>query len=258
MTAHRDILDNPASLKSPFFGSLVMHAVVLSLLVYLSIAHRHSGEQWGSPTGGQGAVGIQAVKGIPLPAKTAPPNPVANDTDSNVPLPPKHAKKAAPKPAPEDAIPIKSRNASKRMSERVAENQQYRPDVWHGDNKLSSTAGGALSSPMYGGLAGSGGVGIGSAAFGNRFGYYAELLQRRIAEKWNTAGLPQSSTPAIVGFDILRSGQTKNIRILQTSGNRTLDDTALRAVYEASPFDTLPAAFQGSQVDIEIWFYVKQ
>jgi protein TonB len=257
MTARRDILDNPASLKSPFFGSLVMHAVVLSLLVYLSIAQGHRGEQWGSPTGGGGAVGIQAVKGIPLPAQTGPANPVANDTESNVPLPPKNAKKAAPKLS-EEGIPIKARKAPKRMHERVAENQKFRPDVWHADNKLSSTAGGALSNPMFGGLAGSGGVGIGSAAFGNRFGYYAELLQRRIAEKWNTAGLPQSATPAVVGFDILRSGQTKNIRVLQTSGNRTLDDTALRAIYEASPFDTLPAAYQGSQVDIEIWFYVKR
>jgi protein TonB len=93
---------------------------------------------------------------------------------------------------------------------------------------------------------------------GSRFGYYSNLVLRRIGEKWNTAGAPQLATPAIVTFDILRSGQTKNIKIYQSSGNPALDNSALRAVYEASPFDPLPGGFSGSQVDVELWFYVKK
>ncbi len=239
-------------------GSLVLHGMFVSLIAFYSITGGGHHETWGSPTAlGGGAVGITAVKTIPLPAHTGAANPVANDTQSHVPLPPKETKKAAPKPE-ENAIPLKSRSAPKRPAERAASTQQFRPDKWHGSNQLYSSAGQALASPMFGGLAGTGGIGVGSTAFGNRFGYYTDLLQRRVAEKWNTSGLAQTTAPAIVTFDILRTGQTKNIRILQTSGNRALDDSALRAVYEASPFEPLPGAFQGSQVDVELWFYVKR
>jgi protein TonB len=258
MGDRRDILDQPDSLRSPFFGSLVVHGIVLSLIAFYSLAGAGHHETWGSPMAlGGGAVGITAVKTIPLPAQTGAANPVANDTQSHVPLPPKKAQKAAPK-AVENAVPIKARNAPKRQAERAASTQQFRPDKWQQSNQLYSTAGQALSSPRFGGMSGSGAIGFGSAAFGNRFGYYSDILQRRVAEKWNTGGLAQNSAPVIVGFDILRSGQTKNIRVLQSSGNRGLDDSALRAVYEASPFNPLPAGYSGSQVDVELWFYVKR
>jgi protein TonB len=195
-----------------------------------------------------------------MPAKTGPRNPVANDSTSNVPLPPKAQKAARKVAAPdENALPIRARKSPKRQSQMAASNQQFRPDSWHDSNKVTSTAGGALSSEMFHAPSGTGGnVGFGSNAMGSRFGYYSNLVLRRIGEKWNTAGAPQLATPAIVTFDILRSGQTKNIKIYQSSGNPALDNSALRAVYEASPFDPLPGGFSGSQVDVELWFYVKK
>jgi protein TonB len=257
--AHHDILEKPESLRSPFVGSLVFHVMFLSLLAFYTLVGNRNRETWGSPMVlGGGTVEITTVKTIPLPAHTGPTNPVANDSKSSVPLPPKNVAKPAPKPV-ENAIPIKARNNPKpRQAEKVASSQQFRPDKWKESNKLTSSVGGALSSKMFGGANGSGMVGIGAGILGNRFGYYTDLLQRRVAEKWNTAGLPQTAPPVVVTFDILRSGQTKSIRVEQSSGNPALDNTALRAIYEASPFDPLPGAYPGNDVNVELWFYLKR
>ena len=44
---------------------------------------------------------------------------------------------------------------------------------------------------------------------------------------------------AIVTFDLQRDGSVRNVRIAQSSGNKALDYSAQRAIYDASPF---PAA----------------
>src|ERR1019366_4600654 len=105
---HRDLHSFPTRRSSDLF--------ILVLLFY-GVLFRHHVEQWGNPTGGgMGSVAVNPVARIPLPARQSPENPVANQTESQVPTPPPKLK-TQPKPRlrePEpDAILLKGRNAQK-------------------------------------------------------------------------------------------------------------------------------------------------
>src|ERR1022692_3895381 len=133
--------------------------------------------------------------------------------------------------------------------------QQDRP------NQLYSAAGPALVSPMMGQV-GSGGVRLeGGSPFGNRFGNYVTILRQRVAEKWHTGDVdPRIHTlpPAIVTFELMRDGSVRNVHVAQSSGNQAADYSAQRAIYDASPFPALPAAYDRDAATIEFWFELRR
>jgi protein TonB len=112
------------------------------------------------------------------------------------------------------------------------------------------------------GQTGRGGVGVGSrGAFGNRFGYYRNILEQRVGQKWRTRDVDlrlRTAPPVIVTFVIRRNGSTTNVRIEQSSGDKALDYSALRAIYEASPFPPLPAGYERNEASTEIWFQLRR
>ncbi len=263
MNGHVDILEHSDSLRRFLALSAVAHGVLFtSIVVWTNInAHSH-GVQWGTPTSlGGGSVGITAVKQLPLPPRSGMANPLANDTESRVPAPPKPEPKRVVREEP-DAIPIRAR--TKKVAEQPKYGQQARSTTTAQGrpNQLYSTAGQALSSNMYGNASGTGGVGVGSgSAFGYRFGWYRDLLERRIAEKWRTDEVDsriQTAPPVIVTFTIMRNGTVQGLRVLQGSGNYALDTSAKRAVMEAAPFQELPRDFERNDAQIEIWFQLKR
>ena len=262
MSGRVDTLEQRDGLSKFFALSTGVHlAFFASIALYASLGGR-GGLQWGNPHSlGGSAVGINAVKQIPLPGRSGETNLLANDTHSRVPLPPKPQAKKEPEIDP-DALPIRAHNAPRKPSYmRPQQYSQYRaaPDR---PNQLYSRSGSALASPMYGSQTGAGGVQMGSAgAFGYRFGGYRDLIEQRVAQKWRTDEIDARITTAptaIVTFQIQRSGSITNVRILQSSGNRALDYSAQRAVLEAGPFPPLPQAYEHSSADIEIWFTLKR
>jgi periplasmic protein TonB len=262
MSTHIDILEQRESLKRPLVGSAILHLTIFGAFLFLTWYEQRGRVMWGDPHSMGGAVGITPISQIPLPSKGGLVNPVANDTESAVPTPPakpQPERRTAPEPKP-DAIAIKGK--SKTAPRESARRQTYRSETADRQNQLYSTEGQALSSPMFGGQSGSGGVGIGSGSpFGNRYGYYLELLRQRIAEKWRTNDVNprlSSAPPVIVVFDIYRDGGVRNVRLLQGSGDSTLDYSAQRAVYEASPLPPLPPGFDRNSATIEFWFQLKR
>jgi len=258
MTSRIDILDEQDSLRAPFLGSVAFHAAVFGLLTIGGISYQHSREIWGGPKTQAGdAVQVNAVKNIPLPSRTGPVNPVANDTESQVQQPPKpEPKKQVKLPEPK-AIPMKSRFVEKQPRQQAP--QRYRPYPPVPNQVFSSQAPAAVS-PMFE-KPGSGGVGIGpNSVFGNRFGAYADLVVKRISEKWSTSGLAgMTSAPVvIVTFDILRDGSIRNPQIAQRSGNTTLDYSSLRAVTDAAPFPPLPAEYDRNVANVEVHFQLQR
>src|SRR5579871_5756460 len=108
MPVHVDVLDEQESLRAPFLGSIALHATVAGLLVLSTLNFERSQPTWGGATHAGDAVPVSVFNHIPLPSKSGHPNPVANDTESQVP----QAVKPAPKKkvqVPEKAQPIKSR-----------------------------------------------------------------------------------------------------------------------------------------------------
>ena len=256
MDQHADILDQRESLGGPFVQSVLLHAAIAGALIVSTIRFQHSREVWGSANTSAGtAVAINSVKSIPLPSRAGHVNPVANDTESQVPQAPKPEPKKQVK-VPDDAIPLKSRLAKHQPRPQAL--QRYRPQPPPPNQVFSRDAPAAVS-PMFQ-KPGSGGVGVGpNSAFGNQFGAYADLVVQRVTDKWQTTGLAGLHLPmAVITFDILRDGSVKNAQIAQRSGNSTLDYSALRAVMDAGPFPPLPPNYSGSSTNVELRFQLQQ
>lgn len=257
MPQYADILDQQESLGGPFVQSIVLHAAVAGALILSSISFSHSRQVWGSANTAAGtAVAINSVKTIPLPSRAGKINPVANDTDSQVPQAPKPEPKKQVKIPDEDAIPLKSRLAKKQP--RPEAPQRYHSEA-PAENQVFSHQAPAAVSPMFE-KPGSGGVGVGpNSAFGNQFGAYADLVVQRVTQKWQTNGLAGMNLPmAVITFDIMRDGSVRNPQIAQRSGNTTLDYSALRAVTDAGPFPPLPSNYSGSSTNVELRFQLQR
>lgn len=255
MQEHSDILDQQESLGGPFVQSVLLHAAIAGAFILASISFQHSREVWGSASTSAGtAVAINSVKTIPLPSRAGIVNPVANDTESQVPQAPKVEPKKQVK-VPDNAIPLKSRLAKKQPRPEAVQRFRPQPPV---QNQVFSRDPPAAVSPMFQ-KPGSGGVGVGpNSAFGNQFGAYASLVVQRVTEKWQTTGLAGMHLPIVViTFDILRDGSVKNPQIAQRSGNSTLDYSALRAVSDAAPFPPLPSGAPSS-THVELQFQLQQ
>jgi protein TonB len=259
MASHADILDRPALLTASFWGSVVMHVVVLGGFAVGALLEDRMHLNMGSPTGGGlGGVMVNPVANIPLPNRGGPQNPVANDTASQLPTPPaKDKAKAAPKlkaPAP-NAIALKAEKAPKRVAEAASQPNKFRDAQKYSDSQLYSSSGQRASSPMYG-MQGGGGVRLGdSSPFGDQFGAYANLVRDNIARNWKTADLNLRGSPpaVVVTFTIRRDGSVGNPRVAQTSGILNLDNSALRAVMDTH-LPELPARFPRNQADVELRF----
>ncbi len=65
MTAHADILDSRESLKGGFWASMALHGSLMGVALMYAWIAAHS-TPIGDPTAGGAAVGVEAVKSIPL------------------------------------------------------------------------------------------------------------------------------------------------------------------------------------------------
>jgi|SRR5579872_5709992 len=260
---HADILDQRESLRAPFTGALALHVgVVVALLLYTYLlGHR---ESFGDPNAGGSAVGIEAVKSIPLP-HSGPENPVAHDTKSQVPQEPAKQEKAKKEPPPpKNAVELKSKTA-KQLRAKV----ETQPQVRHfksfdelDPNKIKSQQAPAVSSPLYSAAPGAGRVGTGAnTTLGPRFGEYSQRIQQLVSQHWSTGDVDPSIRTApqvIVSFEIQRDGTIRGLRVDQGSGISTLDFSARRAILEAGPFPPLPQAFDRNTAPFEIVFELKR
>jgi outer membrane biosynthesis protein TonB len=246
MSPHVDILAQSEPLKRSFVGSIVLHASIVGLAIAASITGSKKPELWGEQNAVGGAVGVNPVAGLPMRVREGRPNPLANDTESRIPQAPPEKKPAAREIEDPNAIPIGRNEKKKKESRKQAPQQRFRPEDEARPNQIYSESAPALVSPMMG-KAGSGGVGVGSGSpFGNRFGAYASLLQRLIAERWNTGGIDsriQTAPFAKASMTILRDGTVRDVRLTESSGIRPLDFSAVRALQDLGRVPPLPPAF---------------
>lgn len=254
-----DILDDRDPLAGPFLGSLIFHLSVVALLFVSWLWVKRSHETLGEvkPAGGP-AYAVSPVHTIPVPQRDTPPNPVAHDTQSAVPTDAakEDEEKKLPVPPIRDAFELPDKFKPK--AERSQRKRQYKEPT--PPNQIYSRSQQAVSNPLYSMPSGGGQVGIGpNSPLGNRLGWYAELIRQRIAQNWRTNGLDARSqaSPAIVNFTIARGGTISDPRIVQSSGNPTIDNTALRAVYDSSPLPPLPAQIAESSISAQFTFNLR-
>lgn len=246
-------------LKRPVVVSLSCHAGLLVVILawgFFSPAPFQFGDADGADGG---AFKVTPVDGIPLNVPTAPRNPVANDVQHQVPAAPERQTPAPEAPVEEpDAVPIEQavqRRPPAPAVQKSAPKQQ--------ENEIRSTTGAQASSEIFTGTPSEAGAGVGlsgSNPFGQGFAWYSAALQRAVGESWRQT-LGQASGNAArsttVRFTIMRNGAIQDIRVLESSGNRSVDYTAQRAVLGITPFRPLPPGLGRSSIVVDYYFQLQ-
>lgn len=154
-------------------------------------------------------------------------------------------KKQPPKPKrpqlPEDRPPLNPPKASPAEPGDIVRD----PDPGSGGKASpGSGAGGGQGSGL--GVA----MGPGQGQEGSIDSAYVRLVEQRVGRNWLRTSLGELGRPvqSIVTFEVQRSGKIQNIQLAKTSGIRSVDLAALRAVQASDPLPPLPFEFQGRQV----------
>lgn len=246
-----------AGLKLPLLWSLAFHSLLFGSLLFSTIVS-HRGEVWGGPGGGTMTVGLVGhLAGVPLPRPEAiTPSRVVDETKGLYQSEPKPKEPETPaREIPEFALNKPQRYRTR--PSRVLEDETPAPP-----NAVPYGQGGAPSLPytqfMMGGST-QGGMGFSGPGgeFGGRFPWYVEAVRNRISSNWLQSTVDPSvrwAPRAVVIFQVLRDGSVVNIQLLRSSGNASVDNSALRAIRDSSPMARLPAEYAGSHVSVEFWF----
>jgi len=257
---HPDLLDQPEPLNRAFVAAVTLHVTLIAGMgIYSWVNSQH--ESFGAQNAGGGAIGIEAVKSIPL-LHTGEQNPLANDTESQVPqAPAKPIEREKVEKVSPNAVALKMRQ-KKRQADVASEHQKFRPFKEIDHNQVFATQAPQVSNPLFSALPGSGRIGTGiNTTLGTRFAGYGQQLQQLVAQKWHTNDVDahlQTAPIVIASFDLLRDGRIRNLRIVQQSGISTLDYSVQRAILEASPFPPIPAGFERDSAKIEFTFELKR
>jgi protein TonB len=257
---HPDILDQPEPLNRAFIAALTLHVtLVAGMGIYGWVSSHH--EFFGAQNAGGGAIGIEAVKSIPLP-HSGEQNPVANDTESQVlQQPAKPIEQAKEEKVSPNAVALRMKQ-KKRLADVASEKQRFRPFKEIDQNQVFAKQAPQVSNPLFSAMSGSGRIGTGAnTSLGTRFAGYGQQLQQLTAQKWHTNDVDarvQTAPIVIASFELLRDGRIRNLRIVQPSGISALDYSVQRAILEASPFPPIPPGFDKDSAKIEFTFELKR
>jgi TonB family protein len=250
------------SLKKPFLWSVVFHGLLFGSLT-VSTIYSHRGDMWGS-AGGDNSVSVGLVAklpGIMLPRpdvvtqsqvvdttkglyKAEPPKPQPKEIEPDVKKIPEFAKEKTPK--------IVSR-PSKVFEDKTPPPTNAVPYGQGGSPALPYSSF-AMNGPTQGGM---GFSGQGGGDFAGKFPSYVDAVRNRVSSNWLQSTVDPTvrwAPRANFSFQIMRDGTVANVQMLQSSGNRSIDNSALRAILSSSPVSPLPSSYSGSSVTVEFWF----
>jgi len=254
-----DTLEHGDPVGRAFLGALGLHiALVAGLFVTGWLASAR--DSFGTKNAGGAAVGVEVVDSMPL-VHHGTPNPLTNDTESEVPQAPvtKPVEKVKEEPPPKDAIPIKSPKAKK--VQEASEKQRFRPIDQLQPNQLTSSTAPQISNQMFTALPGSGQIGAGKSSLeGTIYGGYGDQIRGIIARNWRTGDVDAQlrSAPVVTAsFDLMRDGSVTHLRLTQRSGNLSLDNSVQRAITDAK-FPPLPQGFPHDHATVEFSFELKR
>jgi protein TonB len=232
------------------------HVGVTALIILYSVFFMGSrGEGWGAGGGGS-AIGVTLVSSVPLPATPAPTqNVLANESKGITKSEPKVEEKEP------DAIEIQGKNAKNKPKKPPTPTKERQPAPEPETNQVAFGEGGPVSGPYgtfdAGGAKGGFGVTGGGGDFGTRYGWYVQVIQKKVSENWLKYEVdPNISTAqrVYITFDVARDGHPFNVRVEQSSGVPSLDVSATRALQRIDTFGPLPSDYNGSKISVEYWF----
>jgi periplasmic protein TonB len=234
------------------------HVAVAGFIVLYSVVFAGiRGNDWGSGGGGD-AMGVTLVSSVPLPSNNAQTqNVLANESKGLTQSKPKEEEKEP------DAIEIQGKNAKIKKQNTSTQNKPKPEPVE--TNQAAFGEGGPVSGPYStfdsGGAKGGFAVNGGGGDFGTRYGWYVQVIQRKVSENWLKYEVDPSITSAqrvYITFDIARDGHPFNVQVEQSSGIPSLDISAVRALQRIDTFGSLPPDYSGNKLSVEYWFDYKR
>ena len=244
-----------------FLGYSAWLHIGLIAAVALSVWIQRSGNPWGGIGGGDSGVKVDLVSsaGIPMPHPVVP-------TPSQVVDPTKGLAEEAPKieEPKTDATKLPKFEKEKPLPP-SKKSKVFEPKKPPPDNAINYGKGGGMDVPTgYSQNPGASSSGVavqgeGGGDFATRYGWYVESVKRAISQNWIQTSIDPSvraarRAKATATFRINRDGSIKNIRLDTSSGNRSMDDSATRALLSIDKFPTLPSDYSGSYVDVTFDF----
>ncbi|HWX38280.1 MAG TPA: energy transducer TonB [Candidatus Sulfotelmatobacter sp.] len=250
-----------ASLKKPLFWSVAFHAALFGSLT-VSTIYSHRGEMWGS-AGGDGAVSVglvARVPGVTLPRPDAVTQSQVVDTSKGL-----YKSEPPPKPQPiepdvqkipefkKEKVPHILSHPSKVFEDKTPPPTNAVPYGQGGSPALPYSSF-AMSGPSQGGM---GFSGPGGGDFAGRFPSYVDAVRNRISSNWLQSTVDASvrwAPRAEFTFQIMRDGTVANVQMTQSSSNRAVDNSMLRAIQSSNPLSPLPSSYPGSSVTVTFYF----
>jgi protein TonB len=235
-------------------------AVTGAILLYTVVFTGSHGSDWGGGGGGD-AMGVTLVSSVPLPAAPAQTqNVLANESKGVTKSEPKVEEKEP------DAIEIQGKDSKVKPKKPPAPTKaKPQPEPEQETNQVAFGEGGPVSGPYgsfaAGGAKGGFGVTGSGGDFGTRYGWYVQVIQRKVSENWLKYEVDPRITSAqrvYITFDVARDGHPYNVQVEQSSGVPSLDVSAVRALQRIDTFGTLPPDYSGSKISVEYWFDYKR
>jgi len=184
----------------------------------------------------------------PLPVPMAPAAPVAPIAPVvpavPTPLPPAPVPvvPAVPTPLPPAPVPV------------VPAVPTPLPPVVSGTSGAAKTSGVEVAGTGSG--AGTGDTGIGG---GSAIASYLTLVDWKIQQNWIPTGASGAEESAVViRFRVLRSGQVRDLELETSSGNASLDASALRAIRQSLPLPPFPNLLTEPSLDLRYRFVMER
>ena len=250
----------------------ILHGGLIVLLAASAYFH-WEGNRWAGPGGGSdSAVKVNLVGNTGLPMPTPPSLNESNVVDPSKSLWKNEVRPEPPQPKREEIVPPDLKNVpefktlekstKKPAPPKPEKNKAFQPKQPNPDNAVPGPNMGSMKVPTGAstqpGSSSTPGMAIkseGGGDFASRYGWYVESVKRRIQTNWlqNTIdpGIRAARVAhAVVEFTIYKDGTVKDIRVTQTSGNLSMDNSGLRAIMSSNPMPGLPPDYNGSSVRV--------
>jgi periplasmic protein TonB len=252
-----DILEEPDGLRSPLAQSLLLHALVAGALIGYGYVHSlFRGSDWGANAYQEGAIQATLVStaALPLPQDHPPTeNVLATETPSVAPALEEQKSEPVPladaTPVPEKQPPPKPQPKQQPKTPPLhqpppkPQNKAYYGEAAPPNVPRNSAMNNAANSPI---------AQVGGD-FGSRFGWYVDVIKRKVAQDWYLQEV-DPSTPAgatvFVQFTVSRDGSPGAVSIATASSSPTLNSSCLHAVQRVDTFGPLPAGYSESSLNV--------